>query len=145
MTIRSLPILLLLFVGIVVSCHKPGEDADKTIKPVFESDRQEISAGDSITFKDFSQGYATKWKWTFEGGAPATSNLSSPVVKYDKPGTYSVTVEVSNGTTTSTVTKKDYIKVDYNQVKAEFTTPLSVVFTSQTVSFKDSSSGKPQT
>ncbi|HWI90754.1 MAG TPA: PKD domain-containing protein [Flavisolibacter sp.] len=146
MTMRSLPILLLLFVGILVSCNKPEDDkTSTTIKPVFESERQEISAGDSITFKDFSEGYATKWKWTFEGGTPATSNLSSPVVKYNTPGSYSVTVEVSNGTTTTTLTKKDYIKVDYNQVKADFNTPSQVVFTSQTISFKDSSAGKPQT
>jgi PKD repeat protein len=130
----------------MVSCNKSEEDAtSKTIKPVFESERQEISAGDSVTFKDFSEGYATKWKWTFEGGSPATSNLSSPVVQYNTPGIYSVTVEVSNGTTTTTLTKNEYIKVDYNQVKADFNTPSTVVFTGQTIPFKDTSIGKPQT
>jgi len=129
----------------MVSCNKPEDGANKTIKPVFESDRQEISAGDSITFKDFSEGYATKWKWTFEGGSPATSNLSSPVVTYNTPGAYSVTVEVSNGSTTTTLTKKEYIKVDYNQVKADFNASAIVSFTGQTVAFKDSSIGRPQT
>lgn len=147
MTMRSLPVLLLLLFGIMISCNKPDEDTTDytTIKPLFESDRQEISAGDSVTFKDFSEGYATKWKWTFEGGTPATSDLSSPVVKYNTPGLYSVTVEVSNSKTATTLTKKEYIKVDFNQVKADFNTPAAVVFTSQAISFKDTSTGKPDT
>jgi PKD repeat protein len=144
MTTKFLPVLLLLFMSVTISCNKPGDDRYKTIKPVFESDRQEISAGDSVTFKDFSEGYATKWKWTFEGGAPDTSNLSSPVVTYNTPGVYSVTVEVSNGTTSTTLTKKEYIKVDYNQIKADFNASATVTFTGQTVAFKDSSSGGPQ-
>jgi PKD repeat protein len=146
MRLQSLLIPLLLLTAITISCNKTKEDTTATvIKPIFESDRQEISAGDSITFKDLSEGYVTRWKWTFEGGAPATSNLSSPTVTYTTPGTYAVTVELRNGDNKATLTKKDYIRVDYNQIKSDFTASATVSFTGQTVQFKDSSSGGPQT
>lgn len=145
MTIKTLPVLILLLAGISYSCNKPKtEAASSVIKPVVESNRQEISAGDSINFKDLSEGYVTKWKWTFEGGSPATSNLSSPTVVYKTPGTYAVTVELSNGSNQAVVTKKDYIKVDYNQVKVDFNVSTLVSFTGQAVAFKDSSSGSPK-
>jgi len=146
MKMKSLPILFLMLVGILNSCKKHKEDATSlVIEAVFESDQQEISAGDSITFKDLSNGYVDKWKWTFEGGSPATSNLSSPVVKYNTPGVYAVTVELSNSSNQTVLTKKDYVRVDYNQVKADFNASATVSFTGQTVSFKDSSSGGAQT
>jgi PKD repeat protein len=146
MKMKSLPILLLALIGIMNSCKKHNEDAtDTVIEAIVEADRQEISAGDSITFKDLSKGYVTKWKWTFEGGTPAASNLSSPVVTYNTPGLYAVTVELSNSSNNTVLTKKDYIRVDYKQVNADFSASATVSFTGQAVSFKDSSSGGPQT
>ncbi|MDQ3276905.1 MAG: PKD domain-containing protein, partial [Bacteroidota bacterium] len=145
MNVKHIPILLLGFVIFFHACRKVEKDDTGTpIEVIFESDRQEISAGDSIEFKDLSNGYVSKWKWTFEGGSPATSHLSSPVVKYTKPGLYAVTVELSNSRNTIVETKKDYIRVDYNQVKAEFNTAETVVYTGQAVLFKDVSVGGPQ-
>jgi PKD repeat protein len=142
---RYLPILLLL-IGIFNACKKETDDTTRSaIEPIFESDKQEISAGDSVKFKDLSVGYVHKWKWTFEGGIPGESNLSSPVVKYNTPGVYKVTVELSNAANDATLTKEDYIRVDHNQVKADFSSPVSVSFTGETVVFKDSSSGGANT
>ena len=45
---------------------------------------------------DNSQNTVTSRLWTFEGGNPATSVDANPVVTYSTPGTYSVTLEVSN-------------------------------------------------
>ena len=46
------------------------------------------------------------WSWDFPGGTPATSNLRNPKVVYDTPGTYSVTLNVSdvNGSDAQTLT-----------------------------------------
>ncbi len=146
MKLKSLPVLLLLMIGIMNSCKKDKDDTVNTvIQPVFESDRQEISAGDSVVFKDLSEGYVTKWKWTFEGGTPATSNLSKPTVVYTTPGVYEVTVELSNAANDAVLTKKDYIRVDYNQVQADFNASLTVAFIGDIITFKDSSSGAPAT
>src|SRR5687767_13806582 len=93
---RSLILCLLALSTLVNACKKENDDTNTAIEPIIEANTQEISAGDSVTFKDLSVGYVTKWKWTFEGGTPATSNLSKPTVNYLTPGLYAVTVELSN-------------------------------------------------
>lgn len=143
---RHFYILVCLLSIIHYSCKKEESNADSVIREVvFEADKTEISAGDSITYKDLSVGYVTKWQWTFEGGTPETSNLSSPTVVYATPGIYEVTLVAMNSYTQKEVTKKEYINVDYNLVKADFTTVSEVYFTGQPVTFKDSSKGKPVT
>ncbi|WP_160290266.1 LamG-like jellyroll fold domain-containing protein [Flavihumibacter solisilvae] len=136
--------VLLLFTGIVASCNRDKDDAASTIiKPVFESDRQEISAGDSIVFKDLSDGYVTKWNWTFAGGTPASSNLSKPTVTYSTPGIYEVTLELSNAANQVVISKKDYIRVDFNQVQADFNASIQAAYIGDQVVFRDSTSGGP--
>lgn len=54
-------------------------------------------AGSSVTFTDLSwKGTPTSWSWSFPGGSPSTSSTQNPVVQYNTPGTYSVTLTVSN-------------------------------------------------
>ena len=76
----------------------------------FTSDEIVICAGSSVNFTDLSTG-ATSWNWTFEGGTPATSTDQNPTVTYSSEGTYDVSLEVSNGSTTNSVTVTDYITV----------------------------------
>lgn len=66
--------------------------------------------GMEVQFTDNSIG-ATSWLWTFEGGTPATSTDQNPVVVYPAFGLYDVTLEVSNGTNSTSMTKNDYIDV----------------------------------
>ncbi|WP_295121169.1 PKD domain-containing protein [uncultured Chitinophaga sp.] len=137
---------LFLCLSGLFACNKDETSGGADIKEVvFEADREEISAGDSIIFKDQSVGYVNKWKWTFKGGTPETSNLSSPKVIYNTPGVYEVTLVVSNKFTNKTITKTDYIKVDYNRVKVNFTKTADVYFTNELVTFRDTTTGKPQT
>ena len=49
-----------------------------------------------VSFIDQSQNNPTVWNWTFEGGTPPTSNEQNPTITYTTPGTYSVSLEVSN-------------------------------------------------
>ena len=56
----------------------------------------------SVDFTDMSIGNITSWNWTFEGGTPATSTDQNPTVSYDTEGSYGVTLEVSDGTSTDT-------------------------------------------
>lgn len=64
--------------------------------------------------------------WTFEGGTPATSTDSMPVVRYAAPGTYTVTLAVTTATGTVTETKEDYITIVNGSGGGP--TPLSVDF-----------------
>lgn len=61
--------------------------------------------GKTITFLDASVSYPTEWVWTFEGGTPATSSEKSPQVTWFSPGTYNVTLTVSNSAGSSTIVK----------------------------------------
>jgi len=76
----------------------------------FSSDNDEICAGSSVNFYDESFG-ATSWNWTFEGGTPATSTEQNPTVVYNTAGVYDVSLEISDGNNTISLTKPDYITV----------------------------------
>ncbi|MCZ4407909.1 M43 family zinc metalloprotease [Cryomorphaceae bacterium 1068] len=78
----------------------------------FVTDRDpNICAGQEIGFDDISYNGVENRTWTFEGGTPSTSSENNPVVVYDTPGTYSVTLSVSNAQGEETVVKEDLINV----------------------------------
>lgn len=70
-----------------------------------------ICQGSTVTFTDQSYHAVTSWKWTFEGGNPATSTDQNPTVTYSTPGTYQVTLEVGNGVQTVSTTKNSIVTV----------------------------------
>jgi hypothetical protein len=72
-----------------------------------------ICAGQSVTFTDASTNTPTSWAWTFTGGTPASSTVQNPVVVYNTPGTYSVTLTATNSSGSSTpFTRTGYITVN---------------------------------
>ena len=72
-----------------------------------------VCEGDVITFNDYSAGDITSWTWSFPGGEPEASTDQDPKVSYAEPGTYDVTLTVTSEDGFHTVTKTDYITVDY--------------------------------
>lgn len=74
----------------------------------------------TVHFDDNSIGNPTSWQWSFPGATPATSTEKDPVVVYQQPGTYSVTLTVSNSSGISTHTRTDMITV-YAAPTADFT------------------------
>ena len=63
-----------------------------------------------VEFSDFSTGEITDWLWEFGDGN--TSNEQNPVHTYLNPGTYTVSLTVSNELTSDTETKAGYITVE---------------------------------
>jgi PKD repeat protein len=87
----------------------------KLAKAEFQSNNVDnvVCQGGNLKFTDYSwNGRPTSWNWSFEGGTPATSTDSIPVVTYPNPGRYDVQLTVSNSTGTASATKKDYITVE---------------------------------
>ncbi|WP_185154303.1 LamG domain-containing protein [Fulvivirga sp. M361] len=82
-----------------------------TVKAQFEADKLSTNVGEEISFTDLSLGTPNNWQWSFEGGTPATSTVSSPSVVYSTPGLYKVSLTVSNATSSETETKDKYILV----------------------------------
>lgn len=67
----------------------------------FSSDRTFVLMGGEVAFTDLSSNFPTAWKWTFEGGDPATSAVRNPKVKYPNPGSFKVRLESTNSLGTS--------------------------------------------
>lgn len=107
-------------------------------------DRTEILAGDKVCFMDQSTGNPARWDWTFEGGEPATSQLFSPEVVYNTPGTYSVTLKVGRGEESAEKTFSQLINVAYpGEMTADFESNLTNAYNTDEVIFTDKSVGFP--
>ena len=65
----------------------------------------------TVQFTDLSSGNTTAWSWTFEGGNPATSSEQNPLVVFDNPGSYDVTLVASSAGGTSTYNQPNFITV----------------------------------
>jgi PKD repeat protein len=76
----------------------------------FNASSQTTCTNTNITFTDQTTGSVpTSWSWVFPGGTPATSTQQNPTVQYAAPGTYDVTLTVSDGTSQTTYTQTAYI------------------------------------
>jgi len=82
-----------------------------TLQAVFSSNVSEVCENGIVEYSDMSTGDVVSWAWTFEGGSPASSSYQNPQVMYSTAGTYDVTLEVSDGTETVSVTLQDYVTV----------------------------------
>lgn len=77
----------------------------------FRADNQQVLLGGQIKFTDLSDGFPTKWLWTFEGGTPSTSTDQNPTVTYSQAGTFKVTLSASNALGQDSITRTQYIQV----------------------------------
>ncbi len=81
----------------------------------FNSSDTIIYRGQSITFRDSSNGLPTTFAWKFYDGSPSsyqTSNMQYPYpVYYDNTGTFAVSLTVTNDRGSKTVTKPNYVTV----------------------------------
>ena len=62
-----------------------------------------------VQFTDLSMSLITSWSWNF--GDSGTSSAQNPVRMYAIPGSYSVTLTVTNSSGTGSITKSGYIVV----------------------------------
>jgi PKD repeat protein len=111
--------LLIVSIAVLTSmfflgCEKPVDppQADFSVTEIY-------SAGDiTFSFSDISSGNPDEWLWTFEGGTPYTSTLENPTVSYSEPGSYDVTLVVTNEGGEDVITGYNYINV------VQFNNPL---------------------
>jgi len=79
--------------------------------PAFTSSDTITHAGGSIQFTDNSGGNPSSRLWTFEGGNIATSTDPNPIVTYNEPGDYNVSLYVANAIGGNQLVREDYITV----------------------------------
>ena len=137
-------VLYLLQCVVMIVLSACSEDDLQSLQAAFESNVQEVTMGESVTFKDASTGEPTKWNWHFDGGEPETSVLFSPSVVYNKPGVYSVILSVGRGSNVNEIVKEQYITVNYpSQITANFSADKTTATNEDIISFKDLSKGYP--
>lgn len=95
-----------------------------------------ICMGDTVNFYDQSTNNPSSYQWTFPGGTPATSTLQNPVVIYNTPGIYSVTLVATNSLGSNTSTYPSYVVVNSNP-----TANFIEISNALTVNFIDQSTG----
>lgn len=102
------------------------------------------STATDITFTDTSTGGPVSWSWNFGDGTASTA--ARPVKRYANPGTYTVTLRVTNATSSSTASRSIPVTSGAPatpSVSAEFDlSPVSPT-AGAAVSFTDRSSGSP--
>lgn len=112
-----------------------GTDTLALFSPVSASFSANITTGCApfeVQYTNASSPSATQFVWEFPGGTPAVSNDPAPVVTYDVPGVYPVTLTASNPLYAAATTQNDYIQVLGAPGGVSFTTTevdLTVNFT----------------
>jgi len=91
------------------------------LAPEFTADKVNVTFNEPVHFADLSCGGPTSWLWNFEGGTPATSTDRNPVVSYASSGIFNVSLTISDGVNSQTLTKPDYITVAQNILMANGT------------------------
>ncbi|WP_372650818.1 PKD domain-containing protein [Draconibacterium sp.] len=104
-----------------------------------------INEGSQVSFTDLTTNQPTAWSWTFEGGTPSASEDQNPKVVYSTPGTYDVTLTVTNSGGTNTKTITNYIQVidTVEAPVAAFTANNTIIAEGQSVTFTDQSANTP--
>src|SRR5206468_282349 len=80
----------------------------------------------TVQFTDASIGSPSSWEWDFENDGTVDSTAESPEFTYTAPGTYSVSLRVTNASGTNMRLRTDYVAVGPPLPLADFTrTPTS--------------------
>ncbi len=77
----------------------------------FSSNLTTVCSGSDISFTSQSSPSVIAWTWTFEGGTPSTSTQQNPIINYTTPGTYDVSLIVTNPTGEGATTINDFITI----------------------------------
>lgn len=107
--------------------------ANFTIRP------DNILVGRMVYFTDLSTGSPTTWQWSFDNGTPSATTLQTPsAVKFNIPGTYHVTLTVSNNLGTDSLRQTIIVSANrLNSISGNRIVP------GHQVTLTDQSSGTP--
>ena len=78
----------------------------------FSADQVSFCQGQFVQFSNSSTMSTTSYEWSFPGGSPSISTDENPLIYYDEPGVYDVSLYVENAVTNDEITLEDYIQVD---------------------------------
>jgi|ETNvirnome_6_100_1030635.scaffolds.fasta_scaffold13241_3 PKD repeat protein len=82
-----------------------------------------LVARNTVAFTDESSESPSEWSWTLPGGTPSTSTEENPVITYNDPGVFDVTLVATNDQGATLLLKDDYITVTWNRDEGKPTNP----------------------
>ncbi len=77
----------------------------------FSPESVSIYENGTVWFSDRSGGLVTEWQWYFDGGTPSSSTERNPVVSYQNPGMYDVTLIAGHEDLADTLTIEHVVEV----------------------------------
>ncbi len=116
-----------------------GANSFSVCKADFTSNNSQCCEGGQVSFTDASYNAPVSWSWSFPGGSPSSSTLQNPTVTYFTKGKYNVTLTVSDGTSTKTTTKTNFVNVISDRRILPFIETFSSYSTLSNASFWSSS------
>ncbi len=91
----------------------PNDPMGAMIAAYFTASPTTVQQGQTVNFTDQTFGSSTpvSWAWSFPGGTPATSTQRNPVIRYNTPGVYNVSLTSSSSQYSNPTTRFSYITV----------------------------------
>ena len=93
----------------------------QSVEAFFTANPTTVCENGQVQFSDQSVGDVVSWLWNFEGGTPATSTAQNPIVTYNEPGNFDVSLTVSGNSSQDNLTKNNFTTV--NPLPAKANTP----------------------
>jgi len=110
----------------------------------FSASETVICAGDCVDFQNESLGFQSEYLWSFSGVNIVSTDENPSVICYDTPGTYDVTLVVTNEVDVpDSETKVDYITVEncINPPVPRFSVSADTICAGKCVNFTNESTG----
>lgn len=95
-------------INVQIGTTSPSPIAD------FSTSTTSVCAGQTVNFSNLTTQNPSSFSWSFPGGTPSSSSDVNPVITYNNPGTYNVTLTATNASGSDTETKTAYITVNAN-------------------------------
>ena len=102
----------------------------------FRQNKDFACVGENVRYIQEASSNSVEFEWSLQGANPSTSNAKNVLVTYDTPGTYDVTLTVSNPAGTD-----DLVKTSTVTIIEEPTTAFTVISDLFNVSFVDQGIG----
>ena len=112
--------------------------------PAFTGTPLTLCSGQTVTFTNQTTGVVSNYQWSFPGGTPPSSFLVNPVITYNVPGIYSVTLVATNNAGSNSFTQSNYITVNACTAPVvNFSGAPQVICSGSTVQYSDLSTQSP--
>jgi gliding motility-associated-like protein len=133
------------WIAITAGNETPDTSNGESAQIDFDASASIICPGTCIDFSDLSVGNVTSWTWTFEGASVTNSTQQNPSnVCYPNPGTFDVTLTITNSCGNTVLTMPDMIQVESNLTPSISALGSTNLCTSGSVVLQTSTSGTLQ-